>query len=243
MSTLAPPQAAPRRRVQPLLWRAQSLLASYVPLLLMGLLAAFTWWLIKSTPQLQAPREKTAPKHEPDYRMQGFELERFTSDGRLMARVLGRELRHYPDNDTMEIDAPELRAYGLQGELLIAQSKRGVANGDGSEVQLLGQVELHRYPDGDPRGTPDLVVYSEFLHAFVPQQKMRSHLPTRVVGVGGEMQLRSFEYDNVSGKLNFSGGGRAQFSAQAGRRISPAAAAASSPEAASAPASAVPAKP
>ncbi|UXH78347.1 LPS export ABC transporter periplasmic protein LptC [Roseateles amylovorans] len=214
MATLAPAPTAPRRRVQPLLWRAQSLLASYVPLLLMAVLAAFTWWLIKSTPQLEAPRERAAPKHEPDYRMQGFELERFTSDGRLMARVLGRELRHYPDNDTMEIDAPELRAYGLQGELLIAQAKRGLSNGDGSEVQLLGDVKLHRYPDGDPAAASDLALYGEFLHAFVPQQKMRSHLPTRVVGLGGEMQLRSFDYDNLTGKLSFTGGGRAQFSAQ-----------------------------
>lgn len=214
MAALAPPPTAPRRRVQPLLWRLQSLAASYVPLLLMAALAGFTWWLIKNTPQLEAPREKAAPRHEPDYQMQGFELERFGPDGKLVGRVLGRELRHYPDTDTLEIDAPELRAYGQQGELLVAEARRAVSNGDGSEVQMMGEVKLRRYPGGDAAGKPDMELYGEFLHAFVQQQKMRSHLPTRVVNMGGEMQLQRFEYDNLSGQLRFSGGGRAQFKAR-----------------------------
>jgi len=233
MAALAPPPAAPRRRAQPLLWRLQSVLANYVPLLLMAMLAGFTWWLIKNTPQLEAPRERAVPKHEPDYRMNGFEVERFSSDGRLTGRVIGTEMRHYPDNDTLEIDSPQLRAYGKQGELLVADAQRGLSNGDGSEVQLLGDVKVKRYPGGDPAEAPDLELYGEFLHAFVLQQQIRSHLPARVVGMGGEIQVKSFVYDQVSGRLNFSGGGRATFSARPGVKPPaaprPAAAAASAP--------------
>ncbi len=234
MAALAPPPTSPRRRVQPLLWRLQSMLASYVPLLLMAMLAGFTWWLIKNTPQLEAPREKAAPKHEPDYRMNGFEVERFSSDGRLTGRIIGTEMRHYPDNDTLEIDAPQLRAYGKQGELLVADAQRGLSNGDGSEVQLLGDVKVKRYPDGDPSQPPDLELYGEFLHAFVPQQQIRSHLPARVVGMGGEMQVKSFVYDQLTGRLSFSGGGRATFAARPGARAAAPAtkAAASAPTAA-----------
>lgn len=232
MAALAPPPAAPRRRVQPLLWRLQAMLANYVPLLLMAMLAGFTWWLIKNTPQVEAPRERAAPKHEPDYRMNGFEVERFSSDGRLTGRIIGTEMRHYPDNDTLEIDQPQLRAYGKQSELLVADAQRGVSNGDGSEVQLLGDVKVKRYPGGDPTQAPDLELYGEFLHAFVPQQQIRSHLPARVVGMGGEMQVKSFVYDQVSGRLTFSGGGRATFSARPGvRAVLPTAKPASAPAA------------
>ncbi|MDH0867424.1 LPS export ABC transporter periplasmic protein LptC [Mitsuaria sp. GD03876] len=233
MAALAPPPVAPRRRAQPLLWRLQAMLANYVPLLLMAMLAAFTWWLIKNTPQLEAPRERAAPKHEPDYRMNGFEVERFSSDGRLTGRVIGTEMRHYPDNDTLEIDAPQLRAYGKQDELLVADAQRGVSNGDGSEVQLLGDVKVKRYPGGDPTQAPDLELYGEFLHADVPKQQIRSHLSARVVGMGGEMQVRSFVYDQLTGRLTFSGGGRATFSARPGVR---AALPPAKPAAASAPA-------
>lgn len=229
MAALAPPPTSPRRRVQPLLWRLQSMLASYVPLLLMAMLAGFTWWLIKNTPQLETPREKAAPKHEPDYRMNGFEVERFSSDGRLTGRIIGTEMRHYPDNDTLEIDAPQLRAYGKQGELLVADAQRGLSNGDGSEVQLLRDVKVKRYPDGDPSQPPDLELYGEFLHAFVPQQQIRSHLPARVIGMGGEMQVKSFVYDQLTGRLSFSGGGRATFAARPGARAAAPAAKASAP--------------
>lgn len=214
MATLAPPPKGPRRRAQPLMWRLQSLLASYVPLLLMALLAGFTWWLIKNTPQLEAPRERAAPRHEPDYRMNDFEVERFSSDGRLLGRVIGKEMRHYPDNDTLEIDAPQLRAYGKQGELLVADAQRGLSNGDGSEVQLLGDVRVKRYPGGDPTERPDLELYGEFLAAFPQQQVMRSHLPARVLGMGGDMQVKRFDYNQLTGQLRFSGGGRATFSAR-----------------------------
>jgi lipopolysaccharide export system protein LptC len=220
MAALVPPPTAPRRRAQPLVWRLQSMLASYVPLLLMAALAGFTWWLIKNTPQLEAPREKTAPKHEPDYRMNGFEVQRFSSDGRLTGRIIGSEMRHYPDTDTLEIDAPQLRAYGKLDELLVADAQRGVSNGDGSEVQLLGDVKVKRYPAGDTAQPPDLELYGEFLHAFVPQQQIRSHLPARIVGMGGEMQVKSFVYDQLTGRLTFSGGGRATFAAQPGVRPS-----------------------
>ncbi|WP_431264361.1 LPS export ABC transporter periplasmic protein LptC [Roseateles chitinivorans] len=235
MAALVPPPTAPRRRAQPLLWRLQSMLANYVPLLLMAMLAGFTWWLIKNTPQLEAPREKVAPKHEPDYRMNGFEVQRFSSDGRLTGRITGTEMRHYPDNDTLEIDTPELRAYGKLDELLVADSQRGVSNGDGSEVQLLGDVKVKRYPNGDTSKAPDLELYGEFLHAFVPQQQIRSHLPARVVGMGGEMQVKSFVYDQLTGRLTFSGGGRATFAAQPGVRpsLQPAKAAAKAAEKAS----------
>ncbi len=238
MAALVPPPVGVRRRAQPLLWRLQSMLASYVPLLLMAMLAGFTWWLIKNTPQLETPREKAAPRHEPDYRMNGFEVERFSSDGRLTGRIIGTEMRHYPDNDTLEIDAPQLRAYGKQGELLVADAARGLANGDGSEVQLLGDVKVKRYPDGDPAKTPDLELYGEFLHAFVPQQQIRSHLPARVVGMGGEMQVKSFVYDQLTGRLTFSGGGRATFSARPGARAPAAAKPAPAAHAASTPAAA-----
>jgi lipopolysaccharide export system protein LptC len=220
MAALVPPPTAPRRRAQPLLWRLQAMLANYVPLLLMAMLAGFTWWLIKNTPQLEAPREKAAPKHEPDYRMNGFEVQRFSSDGRLTGRIIGTEMRHYPDNDTLEIDTPQLRAYGKLDELLVADAQRGVSNGDGSEVQLLGDVKVKRYPNGDTAKSPDLELYGEFLHVFVPQQQIRSHLPARVVGMGGEMQVKSFVYDQLTGRLTFSGGGRATFAAQPGARPS-----------------------
>jgi lipopolysaccharide export system protein LptC len=212
-TTLAPLKAPAQRRLpQSWLWRAQQLLSTYLPLFLMAFLAAGTWWLVKNTPLLDGPTEPVPPRHVPDYRMQGFELQRFDAEGALRFRIEGSEMRHYPDTDTIEIDGVRLRAFGRDGGQVLATARRAVGNGDGSELQLLGEVRVQRFEpsgrDGALSETPRLRIEGEFLHAFLVTEQLRSHLPVRVSYAGGDIQARSFEYDHVKGRLNF--GGRSQ---------------------------------
>jgi len=222
MATLAPPPAPARRRQpQPLVWRLQALLSAYLPLLLMAFLAAGTWWLVKNTPLLEGPTEPVPPRHEPDYRMQGFELQRFDKSGAMRFRVEGSEMRHYPDNDTLEIDGVRLRAFALDGALTLATARRALSNGDGSELQLLGDVLVQRFVpqrDGGLAATPALEVRGEFLHAFLNTEKLRSHLPVQLSYGGGQMRAQSFEYDHLSGQLSFAGHSTARFDPPALRK-------------------------
>src|SRR5687768_13673540 len=50
---------------QPWRWRLFELVSSYLPLLMMALLALGTWWLVKSTPLDDEERVATPPRHEP----------------------------------------------------------------------------------------------------------------------------------------------------------------------------------
>lgn len=209
MAGLAPPPAARAARpMQPWTWRAQALLSAYLPLLLMAFLASGTWWLVKNTPLAEGPQEAVAPRHEPDYRMNGFELQRFAPDGALRVLVQGREMRHYPDTDTLEIDGVELRAFRPDGVVTRASARRALANGNGSEMQLLGEVHVRRV---DAAGHASLELQGEFLHAFLNTEVLRSHLPMQIRAAGGEIQVQAFEYDNLSGKLTFSGRSQGRF--------------------------------
>ena len=49
----------------------------YLPVILMGLLALGTWWLVRNAPQAAAPALAVAPKHEPDYFMSDFSVKNF----------------------------------------------------------------------------------------------------------------------------------------------------------------------
>lgn len=217
MAGLAPPQpgSTPRRQPQPLAWRVQALLSAYLPVLLMAFLAAGTWWLVKNTPLVEGPTEPVPPRHEPDYRMQGFELQRFDKSGTLRFRIEGSEMRHYPDNDTLEIDGVRLHAFARDGGLTLATAKRALSNGDGSELQLLGDVQVQRFDplrDGGLASTPALEVRGDFLHALLNAEKLRSHLPVQLsYGGGGQARAQSFEYDHLSGRLSFAGHSTARF--------------------------------
>jgi lipopolysaccharide export system protein LptC len=216
MATLAPPPAPTRRRLpQSWLWRLQSLASSYLPLFLMAFLAASTWWLVKNTPMSEGPTEPVPARHVPDFRMQGFELQRFNEAGAMRFRVEGQEMRHYPDTDTVEIDGVRLRAFGDDGALTLATARRALGNGDGSELQLLGDVTVQRFePLRDGSGlasAPAMEVHGEFLHAFLNTEKLRSHLPVQLRYGTGEVRANTFEYDHLTGRVSFDGRGSAHF--------------------------------
>jgi len=201
--------ALPRTRaMQPWIWRAQDMLVGYLPLLLMALLAAATWWLVKNTPGAETPGVKPPPRHVPDYRMKNFEIQRVGPDGKLRLHVEGAELRHYPDTDTLEIDQARMRAFAPDGSLTVAEAHRALSNADGSEMQFLGGVHMRRLPPegkGAANAVPLLEVEGEFLHALAFSQTLRSHLPVTILHGDSRVQAQSFEYRHIGGQLEFAG--------------------------------------
>ena len=196
-----PPRTTPPRVPLPWHQRVRELLVTYLPLLLMGVLALGTWWLVENTPSGDAPRDNPLPRKEPDYTMDNFVVERFDRDGRLTVRMQGDKLRHFADTGIIEIDQARVRAVGADGRITVAQSRRAIANGDGSEVQLIGDA---RVDSSGPRDEP-IRFRGEFLHAFLATEQLRSHLPVVVTKEGSEFRAAGMEYDHLSGQLQLQG--------------------------------------
>ena len=213
----AAPPTASRRRAPGWLCGIQELFSAYLPMLLMGVLALGTWWLVKNTPMPLGPTEAVPKRHDPDYTMQQFDVQRFDAKGTLRVRVAGREMRHYPDSDTVEIDDVLVHSIDLNGNILIAKALRGLSNADGSEVQLLGDVRVQRFlrdKQGVLGAAPQLEIEGEFVHAFVALERLRSDKPVRVSYPGGELHAQNLDYDNLKGVLELSGRSRMQTSSR-----------------------------
>lgn len=205
LGVLGPSASAPveRRRVH-LPWhlRLLELLTGYLPVLLMALLALGTWWLVKNTPLPDAGRPEQAPRHEPDYTMSDFRVQRFAVDGAMRVQIEGERMRHYPDSDTLEIDKPRIRAVAPDGRVTRATAQRALSNGDGSEVQLIGAAQVVR----EALGPQEAIEFrSEFLHAFLDSEKVRSHLPVVVRQGGTELRADGMEYDNLARAVDLKG--------------------------------------
>ncbi len=208
----APPGAGRTAQLsQPWHLRLRDLLGSYLPLLVMTLLALGSWWLIKNAPKPPGAAVEEAVSGEPDYTMTNFALERFDAHGRLKLRIEGQRLRHYPATDRTEIDAAQIRAFAPDGRITLATAQRALANGDGSEVQLLGGAEVTAE---DASGMP-LFMRSEFLHAFLVEERIKSHRPVFVRQGGTELQAAGMDYENASRRLQLKGPLRAVLTARA----------------------------
>lgn len=210
LGVLAPaaPAADTRRARLPWHLRLLESLTAYLPVLLMLLLALGTWWLVKNTPTTEAERPEAPPRHEPDYTMNDFSVQRFGADGAMRVQIDGQRLRHYPDSDTLEIDAPRIRAIGPQGQVTVASARRALANGDGSEVQLLGQAQVVREASAQQ---PAIEFRGEFLHAFLNTERIRSHLPVLVRQGASELRADGVDYDHLARVVDLKGRVRATF--------------------------------
>ena len=212
---LLPSDAAERRSLRRS-WPARiaALLSAYLPLLLMAVLALGTWWLVKNTPVPAEAAAAAAPRHEPDYAMTKFTVQRFLPEGGLRLQVEGDALRHYPDTDTLEIDQARVRAWNPNGRETVATANRAQSNADGSEVQLTGGARVTRLALASESSSQDAIEFKgDFLHAFFKTERVQSHLPVTVTRGRTVIQADGFDYDNVTGFLLLKGRIRASFAA------------------------------
>lgn len=204
---LGPARGGPPRPRMPWHLRLRDTLSAYLPLLLMGLLALATWWLVKNTPGAAPLAEDRPVRTEPDYVMTDFSVERFDATGRLVLRIEGERMRHFPDTDRIEADTVRIRAVAPDGRVTLAQARRAIAAGDGSQVQLVGGAEV-THDDGS--GTP-LVITSEFLHAFLVEERVTTHLPVQVRQGGRDLRAGGLQYAHGQRRLELAPPVRAVF--------------------------------
>ena len=186
--------------------RAWDRITLYLPIILMGLLALGTYWLARTTPSFTAPSVQRPVSHEADYFLRGFSVKSFDPGGRLKSEITGSVARHYADTDTLEIEQPHVRSFDQKGALTTATARRAISNGDGSQVQLIGDAVITREgPGAGGRPEPTLQIRGEFLHLFVDRERIRSHLPVTIVRGADVLKGDNLDYDNLDRVLDLRG--------------------------------------
>lgn len=184
-------------------WERASL---YLPVILMGVLALGTYWLVRSTPLL-LPEQEQPVRHEPDYFMRKFLVKTFDEAGRLKNEVTGTDARHYPDTDTLEVDLVRIRSFDEEGQLTTASANRALTNSDASEVQLFGNALVVREPmlDKVGRTQPRMEFRSEFLHAFMETERVQSNKPVQLIRGRDHFIADSMDFDNRARVMQLKG--------------------------------------
>lgn len=182
-------------------------LTLYLPVLLMGALAMVTYWLVRSTPSQREVAVTAAAQHQPDYFMREFAVKTFDAQGQLKSEVKGRETRHYPDTDTLEIDQVIIRSFDEQGHLTTATARQALSNADGSEVTLIGDARVLRAATISPAGKsqPAMTFEGEQLHALVKTEQLSSDQPVILTRGQDRFTADSMDYDNQQQVMQMQG--------------------------------------
>lgn len=186
-------------------------LALYLPVLLMGVLASGTYWLVRSTPAPLAQTAGTAPRHEPDYQLHQFSVRTFDAVGQLKSEVFGADARHFPDTDTLEIEQVRIRAFDERGALSTATAEKALSSADGSDVQLFGNAWVVREAtrEADGRWSARMEFRGAYLQSFSQAQRVRSDQPVSLRRGEDAFSADSLDFDNRQRQVLLKGRVRA----------------------------------
>ena len=174
----------------------------------MAALALGTWWLVRNTTLPASTPRTTTPRHEADYEMRQFAVQRFSAQGGLRMHIEGEVLRHFPDTDTLEINNVRIRAVAPNGRVTTATARHAVSNGDGTEVELHGQAEVVREATA---GGEALRFQSEFLHAFIEEERVLTNKPVTITQGDTVVRTDRMDYTHATELIQFSGRTHASF--------------------------------
>ncbi len=183
-------------------------LAIYLPVLLMAALALGSYWLVRNAPIVATSSVDKPLKHEADYFLSKFSVKSFTSEGVLKNELFGGQARHFTDTDTIEIDNMRMHNFNQTGRMTtITSADRAISNGDNSEIQLYGNATSVREAATDANGVnhPKMEFKGEFLHAFVNEERLKSHLPIVIRRGNSEFSADTLDYDNLARVINLQG--------------------------------------
>lgn len=182
--------------------------AIYLPVLLMGALALGSYWLVRNAPVVQVSAADKPLNHEADYFLRKFSVKTFTPQGKLKHELFGGQAKHFADTDTIEIDNIRIHNYNEVGRLTtVTSANRAISNGDSSEVQLFGKAISVREAALDANGVmqPKMEFKGEFLHTFVNEERLKSHLPIAIRRGNSEFNAETLDYNNLDRVINLQG--------------------------------------
>jgi lipopolysaccharide export system protein LptC len=128
--------------------RSSTRAAIIFPLALLILLALLTFW-INRTVQPPLPKLDGSSRHDPDYIMSNFVTTQTDVNGDLRYKLAAVEMRHFPDDDTTQLQQPRYTQFAVGKPYTEVQGLRGFVSSDGEEVQLFDNVKVTRQAFAD----------------------------------------------------------------------------------------------
>jgi len=128
-------------------------LTNWSPVLLLGSLAALTYWLDAQVQSPQPARDGTA-RHDPDLFVEGVRAISFDTDGRVRQSISAAQARHFPDDNSMDFKSVSLVLTDPGSPRMSVTADAGTMTGDRETIVLTGHVRAVREgapPEAKPK--------------------------------------------------------------------------------------------
>ncbi|MCB5185572.1 LPS export ABC transporter periplasmic protein LptC [Methylobacillus gramineus] len=188
------------------------------PLAVLGLLALLTLW-IDRTVQAPEPRVDGNTRHDPDYILNNFVTTKTDPSGNISHILKASEMRHYPDDDTTELENPHFTQYGAGKPPTTIEGKRGQVSSNGEVVQFRDDVRVVRAAFADK---PEMTLTTDYLQVE-PQKEIATTNRPVVITQGPKSVVRAVGmiYDKKQQTIQLNKRVRTHYeSPNAGKKVS-----------------------
>ena len=183
-------------------------ISAWSPLLLLGGLAALTWWLDAQVADTGVRRDGVM-RHDPDLIIEGVRVVELDAQGKPVQTLEARSARHFPDDGTIEFEGPQIVMSQPDRPQFTVQSDKGRVSGDRSHAYFEGNVrasragESEKGADGEKAGP--MTLKTEFLHVIPKEDRAQTDHPVTIEEPRGIIHANGLVLDSTTRTLNLKG--------------------------------------
>ena len=182
-------------------------LVAWSPVLLLGALAALTYWLDAQVQPAPARRDGSS-RHDPDLFLQDFKAVTFDASGKPREALSATRAEHFPDDDSFALAAPMLSLTQTGEPTLTIRADRGRIAGDRDSGDFAGNVRVERAADPRPAGgeapSGPVTLTTESLHVLTREQRVQTDQPVTIEEPRGIIRGRGLQFDNKAKRVRIT---------------------------------------
>lgn len=174
----------------------------YIPALTMAVLALVTFWMAHNAPSFVQDEAQKVISPDPDYSFNNFVIRNYAKDGQLTLEIHGKEGRHFPLKDELEVDHIRVRSVAQTGRVTTARADVGASNGAATEMSLRGNATVVQEAF---EGAPRLEFQGEELKVWTQEERVQSDLPVTLIRGNDRITGNNLRYDKRSQTVEITG--------------------------------------
>ncbi len=164
----------------------------WLPLLPLLALLAFVYWLDLQVQQ-EVVMATSKQRHDPDVIMNKFHATKMDQQGVPRFFLSAQELRHYPDHDTTELEAPRLTMLTAERPPVHMHGVHGMISSKGDEVIFHDGVRVLREAGG---GQSAMTLDTEYLRILPEQDLANTDKAVKILNLNNTIRAVGLEMDN-----------------------------------------------
>jgi len=181
---------------------------AWSPVLLLGGLAALSYWLDAQVQQA-APRRDGSARHDPDIFAEGVRVLKLDAEGRPLQSLTARRAEHFMDDQTTDFKDVTLSETRQGKPPFTITASMATLTGDRENVYFKGHVRAVREATPatpkEPASGP-LTIATEYLHVLPNQEIARTDKAVTITDPRGIINATGMEANSKAKTIKFKSG-------------------------------------